>query len=157
MQVHLQVKLGTLAFEARHIRLKERHYLTRGRNLKGRFDRSHNKEGFVPERTKKQSLARIWALDNPEEALSEEQKAYEAFWGLQHHRKNTVRKEARDTHIALGFLRGHKYDRMEAFAYTSPRWNNIERMVLKYSEDDPREIKQRFEEWVQAAQNYKKG
>lgn len=155
MKVHLQVKLSTLAHEARSIRQKERHFLDIGRGLKGIFNQSHTPEDIVnrtlPERSKKQKARLAWADNNPEEALTEEQKAYEAFWGLQHHRKNTVRKEARDTHIALGFLRGHDYDKMEAFTYSSPRWDNIERMVLKYSEDDPRDVKQRFEEWVQGA------
>lgn len=149
----LKLKLNTLIFETRIIKKKERHTLENARGLSGIFRTKHNKDENPPKVTEKELRASHFGIDNPDEA----QKAYDLYWGLTHHRKNIVRKEARDTHIALAFLRGQDYFSVEQRRYSDPDFNNVERMVLKYGEGDPRELKQRFEEWVQAAGKIGKG
>lgn len=145
---YLKVKSASLAAESRIIRRRERHTLANARALSGIFSVRHKKDEphpEMPEKTKRAS-----ALDD---AAQKAQEAYDLFWGLTHHRKNVVRKEARDTHIALHFLKGKPYDSVEEFAHSQPNWDNIERMVLKYSDkDDPRVVKQRFEQWLQEAE-----
>jgi hypothetical protein len=144
---YLKVKAVTLAFETRVIRKRERHTLANARTLAGIYSRRHTLGSVRPEMPVK--IEKALAHENSRE-LSDE--AYTLFWGLQHHRKNVVRKEARDTHVALHFLRGKPYSTVEAFAYSRPNWDNIERMILTYSEgEDPRDVKQRFEQWHQTA------
>lgn len=150
MITYLKIKRNTLAFEAQEIRNYERHTLANGRALAGRYHRKHDKDEEVPKMPPKTEKA--LAL---EESARKSQEAYDLFWGLQHHRKNVVRKEARDTHIALHFLKGGDYSVIERKAYQQPNWDNIERMVLKYAEDeDIRITKQRFEEWCQGIEKY---
>lgn len=145
---YLKVKSASLAAESRIIRKRERHTLANARALSGIYDYRHKKDEPRPEMPKKTERASIL-----EGADAKAREAYDLFWGLTHHRKNVVRKEARDTHIALHFLKGKPYDTVEDFAYSQPNWDNIERMVLQYSEgESPQDIKQRFEEWVQNAE-----
>lgn len=150
MITYLKVKAATLAFEAQTIRNHERHTLANARALAGRYSRRHNKEHELPVMPVKTEKA--LAL---EDSATKSQEAYDKFWGLQHHRKNVVRKEARDTHIALHFLKGKPYETVEIKAYNQPDWDNIERMVIKYNHgEDPRVVKQRLEEWFQEAEKY---
>lgn len=67
--------------------------------------------------------------------------------GLHLHRIFDVRKEARSSHIAYGFLRGRKYHEIERLAYDQPNWERIERLIMKYSEEDSRITAQKFGEW----------
>jgi len=68
------------------------------------------------------------------------------------HRTNIVRKAARSTHLAYGYLRGHDYRVMEnEKTRTQPDWNAIHNMVKKYSSGDSRDVSQKFEEWKSAA------
>jgi hypothetical protein len=73
------------------------------------------------------------------------------YVSLHSHRTVAVRKSCRSTHLAYGFLRGRSYKRIEATCYTKPDWAAIEKMILRYGVGDPRDLKQRFEEWKQAA------
>lgn len=144
---YLKVKSASLAAESRIIRKRERHTLANARALSGIYSIKHDKDQIRPEMPEKVARA-----EKIEDAAKKSQEAYDLFWGLTHHRKNVVRKEARDTHIALHFLKGKPYDTVEGFAYSQPNWDNIERMVLQYSDESPQAIKQRFEEWVQQAE-----
>ena len=51
---------------------------------------------------------------------------------LYRHRIDVVRKAARETHLAYGYLRGRTYEQMEPEAYTKPDWAAVEKMVVKY-------------------------
>lgn len=51
---------------------------------------------------------------------------------LHEHRMNIVRPEARDSLLALGFLRGLRYEQMEAKRYTNPNFENVFRMVRDF-------------------------
>ena len=145
MRQYLKIKLATLVFESRLIRGKERHILANARALSGIFSKRHSLGQNLPEMPENVKKAM-----EVEDAKIKAQEAYDNFWGLQHHRKNRVRKEARDTHIALGFLKGMDYQAMERDARSEPNWENIERMILRYGDGaTPQELKQRFEEWVQ--------
>lgn len=150
---YLKIKLSTLVFESRLIRSKERHTLANARALSGIFSKKHSLGSNLPEMPEK--TRRAIEVENAKEKAQE---AYENFWGLQHHRKNRVRKEARDTNLAIGFLRGHAYADMERDTYSMPDWDNIERMVLKYGTDgggkSMSDMKQRYEEWIQGASNH---
>lgn len=68
---------------------------------------------------------------------------------LQLHRRVVVRKKARASLLAYGFLRGRPYRTMERFAHTAPDWARVERMILKFGsgQGEIRDLKQRFEEW----------
>ena len=67
--------------------------------------------------------------------------------GLHQHRIFDVRKEQRSTLIAIGFLKGKKYRQIERLAYDQPDWDRIERLIMKYSEEDSRKTAQKFAEW----------
>ena len=80
-------------------------------------------------------------------AKSKLKKQHPAWKPLHDHRRMQVRKEARATGLAYGFLRGRDYKRIENKTHTKPDWANVERMVLKYSTKDSRALQQQFEEW----------
>ena len=52
--------------------------------------------------------------------------------GLALHRKGIVRREARHTHLAYGFLRGREYREMENKAFEAPDWAKVRRMIERY-------------------------
>lgn len=57
--------------------------------------------------------------------------------GLYRHRIDVVRKEARHTLLAYGFLRGLSYKDMEPNAKVAPDWNKVRKMVEKYGTHVP--------------------
>ena len=61
---------------------------------------------------------------------------------LHEHRVGTVRREARNTLLAYGYLRARSYAQMERSPKTQPAWDSVERMIKKYGQ-----IKQPLEEW----------
>lgn len=81
--------------------------------------------------------------------------------GLYFHRIRVVRREARHSLLAYGFIRGRKYRQIEATCKTPPDWSEVQRMVLKYGVEGYRkgfwlrvnkkvaeeELLKRFEEW----------
>lgn len=85
-------------------------------------------------------------IRNEEKKTSGETRA-----GLHQHRVIDVRREQRSALLAYGFLRGRDYRVMERTSRTKPDWKRIEKLVRKYTEEDPRITMQRFEQWVQAA------
>ena len=61
---------------------------------------------------------------------SQELKLKGKNWGhlaspLQGHRRGSLRAEARDTHIAYGYLKGRTYRQMEDNPKTEPNWENV--------------------------------
>lgn len=88
----------------------------------------------------------------------EEAKNKRFRFGLRDHRKGIVRRVARDTVIAYGFLRGKDYKQIEQNPKTKPNWEAIKKMVEKYgvnrddySWDEYMNLKRiqmkQFEEW----------
>ena len=63
---------------------------------------------------------------------------------LQDHRKGVVRREARHSGLALGYLRGRAYRAMEATCRTAPDWSAVERMIKRYG---PPRHNMSFEDW----------
>ena len=51
---------------------------------------------------------------------------------LADHRRGIVRRVARDTQVAYGFLRGRAYKEIEPNAKTQPNWKAVQRMVENY-------------------------
>lgn len=51
---------------------------------------------------------------------------------LVYHRRIDIRREARATHLAYGYLRGRAYRLLEATCHEPPHRSNVERMVKKY-------------------------
>ena len=52
--------------------------------------------------------------------------------GLHLHRVLDVRKEARASHLAYGFIRGRTLAQMEQKSKTPPNWAAVERMCKRY-------------------------
>lgn len=82
------------------------------------------------------------------EASSRMSKAFQ----LHQHKTNVVRPVARRTHLARNFLLGNSLASVENPETTSTHltthdWDAIERMILRYGDEDRRVLKQRFEEW----------
>lgn len=69
------------------------------------------------------------------------------YWGLHQHRIEDVRKEARNTCLAYGFLKGKTYNEIEKKVKTKPDWRRVMQLVLKYGEGDPEIMKQQFKKW----------
>jgi hypothetical protein len=101
--------------------------------------------------------------------------------GLRSHNVNVVRKEARHTLLAYGFLRGRSYQEMESSLKSStlpPDWDKVRKMVQKYgshcwwnindesetyevyeersnaAKQHLKEVLARFDEWVEKAKDY---
>lgn len=49
------------------------------------------------------------------------------------HRIRVVRSASRHTHLALGFIRGRAYGQLEATSRTQPDWEQVKKMVRRYS------------------------
>jgi hypothetical protein len=48
------------------------------------------------------------------------------------HRITVVRSEARCTHLAYGFIKGHTLEQMEQKSDTPPDWGKVRAMLKKY-------------------------
>ena len=163
MHVYLKIKLKTLATEAKDIRREERkininarertrikrdirfgntivHYLKDDGTVNS--DRSINL-------TEAQLIRLQKKLERSRNILNNTN-AQTRLNGLRKHRTNDVRKEARSSLIAYGFLRGLDYKQIENTTLKVD-WDRVEAMVKKYSEDDPRVTLQKFAEWVAAS------
>ena len=71
---------------------------------------------------------------------------------LKAHRRDTVRREARHSLLALGYLRGRTYRTMERTCHQSPSWSEVERMVKKYG---PPAHNTSFEDWRKESEQRK--
>jgi hypothetical protein len=84
--------------------------------------------------------------------------------GLRLHRIEDVRQEARNTHIAYGFMRGRSYGQIEHPRYgNNPDWDRVWSMVKKYARPATYElygaelavhmdqIKREFDKWRKEA------
>jgi hypothetical protein len=73
------------------------------------------------------------------------------YRGLNSHRRNELRKEARSTNIAYGFLKGKTYREIETLAYVQPDWERVKTLAGKYSEDDTETFNAKWAQWISAA------
>lgn len=105
MNDYLQIKIKSLAAEARIIRHRER-------SLRLFKAKGGGKEY--------RNVGR----------LSEKAKA--TWFGLRNHRTMEVRSEARSSLLAYGYLRGTPYLAMEHKCWTEPDWPKVKRMIEKY-------------------------
>lgn len=131
MKSYLKVKVCTLAAESKSIKLQMRKWKKRAASARAR------------ERDPRFAEAN--------------------YFGLRGHRvgKEGMAKELRDSNLAYGFLCNRPYHVMEAFAYSQPNWENIERMVKRYGGvdyfaaiPDNRDVMQRFSSWKDTAIAY---
>lgn len=72
---------------------------------------------------------------------------------LHNHRTNEVRKEARHSLLAYGFLRGTPYAKIERFSYSDPNWFLTLKIVRRFADttellgDNKPKLEERFDEW----------
>lgn len=156
MHVYLKIKIKTLAAEARDIRQEERKininareriHLRRDIKL-GTYRDMHNRRtnDFIGEAV----ILRLQKKLERSRNILNNSKAQARFRGLHTHRTIEVRKEARSSFLAYGFLRGLGYKSIED-TKKKVDWDRVESLVKKYSEDDPRITLQRFAEWKDAS------
>lgn len=144
MKSHLRVKVYALSHEMRYIRRQENKWKQRARNSRQRQKQTGN-DIRVQE-------SQSYAETN--------------FWTLRNHRKS-MKSDARNTHLAYGFMRGVPYSRMEQLCYgvykgygvTEPQWSRIEAIVEKFSKDEPmpQVFLQAFHEWLEDAKKWYEG
>lgn len=88
------------------------------------------------------------------------------FWSQRSHRSG-LKLEARNTHLAYGYMKGVPYAKMEHVCYgplkgwgsSEPNWAAIEAMVERFSkdEDNPQDAMQKFAEWLAEAKTWYEG
>lgn len=100
-------------------------------------------ESQIIRRKRAQWLARARRANTEEKRT----RALNTFDSLHFHRVNIVRKECRLSHLAYGFLRGMDYKRMERTCHEKPNFEKVLNIVLRFSKEDSRIVKQRFEQW----------
>lgn len=155
MHIYLKVKIKTLAAEAQDIRRQERKFNI-GARARKRLDRAlalgsiyrssmDNREKLTPAMEK-----RIEKKLEHHRRLQRNVRAMKAFDGLRAHRVGPVRKEARSSFIAYGFLRGLAYSQIEK-SEKPVDWERVESLVKKYGEGDIRDMMQKLAEWKDAA------
>lgn len=155
MHIYLKVKIKSLTDEARHIREME-HQFNIGHRARTRLRRcialeSKHVQGNL---TNRQTLSPA-QIERMEKKLLHARRqlrngrAQAAFSGLREHRKNDVRKEARSSFIAYGFLRGKTLNQIEQ-SDKPVDWDRVEALVKKFGEEDIRVMLQRLAEWKDA-------
>lgn len=74
-----------------------------------------------------------------------------------HHVKH-IRPEARRTHLARMFMRGHDYYTVEIFAYSQPEWDRVFKIVKRFTPPEAgawlQELTQQFERWRQEGRDH---
>ncbi|MCF8861662.1 putative structural protein [Agrobacterium phage OLIVR2] len=151
MHVYLKIKIKSLAAEASMIRQQENkvsdNHRARVRMRRAIEQKSvHEGQNTIRYDISQHAIARI------EKALAKSkarvaQGKPEIFWGLRNHRTNEVRKEARSSFIAYGFLRGKSLASIEQTDKPID-WDRVESLVKKYGEGDIRVLLQQLTEWA---------
>lgn len=79
--------------------------------------------------------------------------AKEVYWGLRRHRIIDVRREARVSCLAYGYLRGRAYKQLEAKCYEQPDWTRVADIVRRFGDLNLKadQIKERIKQWREAA------
>lgn len=138
----MKVEVKTNSSMAKALRLQEKKRLSLARTLlvmsNGEYEAGNTKE---QEEDKKKSDA-----------------YYDLYQNLRQKRVVELRRVQRHLLLAYAFLRGFAYSGVEQSSYEKPDFDEIELQVFKHMPEDadPREVKQKFEEWAQlSAQTFK--
>lgn len=67
---------------------------------------------------------------------------------LRNHRTSVVRREARCSQLAYGFLRGRRYIQLETANSIAADWGRVGSLVAKYGERDKTSAAQQLKEWA---------
>tara|TARA_R110000803_G_scaffold210841_1_gene284300 strand:+ start:19400 stop:19765 length:366 start_codon:yes stop_codon:yes gene_type:complete len=113
----LKIKIKSLAAEAQMIRKEERKVLGYGRHI------------------------------NRATGLIGNGSFHGEYHDLHAHRTWDVRREARSSLLAYGFLRERPFRTMEQEGSKAPDWDRIESLATKYGNMDKRLAKQRLAAW----------
>lgn len=154
MNIYLKIKIKTLASEAADIRKQEKK-LNIGARARKRIARNIELGSIYSSKTEERhsvnehELARLQKKLARAKARSNNAYVTSAFWGLKNHRTNEVRKEARSSFIAYGFLRGVPYKAIEQTDMPVDVYR-VQTLVAKFGTEDKRVLLQRLEEWFQA-------
>jgi hypothetical protein len=91
---------------------------------------------------------------------------HQALCSHQAHRYE-LKTEARNSHLAYGYLKGRPYQQMERICYgplkgfgsSEPDWKAIESMVERFTKDEttPQDVMQKFAEWLADARTWYEG
>ena len=161
MHIYLKVKIKTLAAEAQDIRRQERKFNI-GARARKRLSRALELGSiYRPAMDQREKLSpamqtRISKKLAHHKMLQRNERAMKAFDGLRAHRVGPVRKEARSSFIAYGFLRGLEYSQIEK-TNKPVDWERVESLVKKYGEGDIRDMMQKLAEWKEAATDLRAG
>ena len=123
---HLQIKIMTLAEEAKIIRRKERANLQRSRSCRKIAEKPAHAQMSADDYAKWQARYLGYARHN----LS-------GYVALREHRIEVVRSAARDALIAYGYLRGKAYRQIEQNnkpGKPGPDWNKVIDMIVRFGD-----------------------
>ena len=67
---------------------------------------------------------------------------------LRKHRTGVVRREARASQLAYGFLRGRRYAQLEKAESVRADWTRVASLVTKYGARDKAHATQQLNEWA---------
>jgi hypothetical protein len=133
--IHLKIKIKTLASEASFIRAEE--HKLRARTTYHRKQVKAATENS--DEQKRHRRAANWTLSDRMDLMD--------------HRKGVVRSAARTNLLAYGFLRGRSYEQMERYSEEEPDWIAIEKVVKRF---DGTKIDE-FEQWeIQARTSFRR-
>ena len=147
----LKYSLKANAFEAQQLRAAEQKALGFHRTIMGIASLKHQVGEARPNPV-------LNVPDEADEKLSEE--VLNRYQNLRHRRTHALRKKARATYLAYGFLRGYEYSDIEYYAHEAPDLDRVERIIFDNIEiptdvEAARTIihdtKQRWERWRQFA------
>lgn len=142
MRDHLKVKIAGLAAEQTAMKRLERKRLKHMRRIRS----NAAKVGVT--------LDKVEGWDN----------RVSAWESIRRHRTIDVRREARACYLALGFLRGLEYHRIETLpidpdkgrSAIPPDWSRVQYNVERFTDEDKRVVAQRLEQWIQTAKAFRK-
>ena len=176
MNLHLKVKLCTLAAEAQVIRANQNRMLRRAGKPPVSTLVLHQDvmRGELSDKTKEE--LRAFRLEKKlYKAKVAKIKLAKGWSSLQDHKRTIIRREARASNLAYAFLRGVPYFAVEQRTHDQypenniplgynicALWKQVEIIVKRFTtEKDPRILAQRFEQWKQDGRkdqdNYKNG
>lgn len=149
-----------LTAQSRSLRNMERKALHSGRYHKS-LARENNYVSNIPENSPeykefhgKNPDWKPFSEEEVKQFMETEEFHYLRYFNLHHKRVNEIRKKSRINYIAYAFLRNVPYEKVEFPKRAGPvNWTEVEKIVFDNinKEDDPRVIKQRYEQWLQEA------
>lgn len=85
-------------------------------------------------------------------SMEAKERAREIFVNLRQHRIYGVRREARVSCLAYGYLRGRAYKQLEAKCYEQPDWAKVADIVRRFGDLNLKadQIKERIKLWREA-------